>query len=97
MFSLSTSIPLSIAGMVLVGLGTIAQAVSTNMAIQKRVPDDRRGRVLSIYTAMFIGANPIGSLFFGWVGQFTGAAHALLAGAIVAAAGAAFTASRMRG
>jgi hypothetical protein len=43
------------------------------------------------------GFNVLGSLFFGWVGQFTGAAHALLAGAMVAAAGAAFTASRMRG
>jgi MFS family permease len=96
MFSLSPLITLSIAGMVLVGLGTIAQAVSTNMAIQTRVPDDKRGRVLSIYTAMFIGANPIGSLFFGWVGQSTGAANALLAGAMVAAAGAVFTALRMR-
>jgi MFS family permease len=95
-FSRSGWIPLAAAGMVLVGLGTIAQAASTNMTIQKRVADDRRSRVLAIYTAMFIGATPVGSLFFGWVGQAIGAADALLAGALVAGAGAAFTASRMR-
>lgn len=91
LFALSRWMPTSIVGMVLVGLGTIGQAVSTNMTIQSRVPDDKRGRVLSIYTAMFIGATPVGSLFFGWVGQWIGAANALLAGAVVAALGAAIT------
>jgi MFS family permease len=95
-FAQSRWMPLSAAGMVAVGLGTIAQAVSTNMAIQLRVPDGKRGRVLAIYTAMFIGATPLGSLFFGWVGEALGAANALLAGAALAAAGAALTAWRAR-
>jgi MFS family permease len=95
-FAASSWMPLSVAGMIAVGLGTIAQAVSTNMAIQLRVPDDKRGRVLAIYTAMFIGATPLGSLFFGWVGQSVGAANALLAGAALAAAGAAASAWRAR-
>jgi predicted MFS family arabinose efflux permease len=95
-FASSTWMPLSVVGMVAVGLGTIAQAVSTNMAIQLRVPDDKRGRVLAIYTAMLIGATPLGSLFFGWLRQAIGAAHALLAGAALAAAGAAPTAWRAR-
>jgi predicted MFS family arabinose efflux permease len=96
-FAASTSMPLAIAGMVAVGLGTIAQAVSTNVSIQLRVPDDKRGRVMAIYTAMFIGATPLGSLFFGWVGQAIGAANALLAGAALAGAGAAASAWRRRG
>ena len=95
-FAASRWMPLSVAGMVAVGLGTIAQAVSTNMAIQLRVPDDKRGRVLAIYTAMFIGATPLGSLFFGWCGQALGAANALLAGAALAAAGAGLTGWRAR-
>ncbi|MBK8764330.1 MAG: MFS transporter, partial [Burkholderiaceae bacterium] len=77
-FSRSSWMPLSIAGMLLVGLGVITQAVTTNMTIQKRVDDDKRGRVMAIYTAMFIGATPLGSLFFGQVGQWTGASGALL-------------------
>jgi MFS family permease len=96
-FASTSWMPLAIAGMVAVGLGTIAQAVSTNVSIQLRVPDDKRGRVMAIYTAMFIGATPLGSLFFGWVGQAVGAAHALLAGAALAALGAAATAWRRRG
>ena len=95
-FAASRSMPLALVGMVAVGLGTIAQAVSTNVAIQMSVPDDKRGRVLAIYTAMFIGATPLGSLFFGWVGQWAGAANALLAGATLAAAGAVATAWRAR-
>jgi MFS family permease len=93
-FALVRWMPMSVAGMVAVGLGTIAQAVATNMSIQLRVPDDKRGRVLAIYTAMFIGATPLGSLFFGWVGQAIGAANALLCGAALAGAGAALTAAR---
>ena len=95
-FSRSSWMPLSIAGMLLVGLGVITQAVTTNMTIQKRVDDDKRGRVMAIYTAMFIGATPLGSLFFGQVGQWTGASGALLGGAILGLAGALLTAWRMR-
>jgi hypothetical protein len=39
-----------------VGLGTIVQAAATHMMIQARVGDLQRGRVLAIYTAMFLGA-----------------------------------------
>ena len=95
-FSRSSWMPLSIAGMLLVGLGVITQAVTTNMTIQKRVDDDKRGRVMAIYTAMFIGATPLGSLFFGQVGQWTGASGALLGGAMLGLAGALLTAWRMR-
>ncbi len=96
-FSRSTWMPLSFVGMLLVGFGVIIQAVSTNVTIQQRVDDDKRGRVLALYTAMFIGATPIGSLFFGWLGHWVGASGALLAGAVVGLGGAILTAWRMRG
>jgi acyl-CoA synthetase (AMP-forming)/AMP-acid ligase II len=60
------------------------------------VPDDKRGRVLAIYTAMFLGATPFGSLAFGQLGHSIGAGNALLAGALVSMAGVALTAWRMR-
>jgi MFS family permease len=96
-FSLSRSVPLGIAAMALVGFGTIAQAASTNMSIQQRVDDARRGRVIAIYTAMFLGATPIGSLAFGQLGQWIGATNVLTVGAVIALAGAAATPLRMRG
>ena len=95
-FSKSAWTALSIAGMYLVGLGIIAQAVATNMTIQQQVPDDKRGRVMALYTAMFIGATPIGSLIWGQFGQYFGAANVLLAGAVFSLAGAALSAWQMR-
>jgi MFS family permease len=96
-FSRSGLVTVGAAAMVLVGLGTIAQAVSTNVTIQQRVDDDKRGRVMAIYTAMFIGATPLGSLAFGQLGSWIGASGALLAGASLGLAGAALTAWRRRG
>jgi hypothetical protein len=52
--------------------------------------------VLAIYTAMFLGATPFGSLAFGQLGQSIGAGNALLAGALIAMAGVVLTAFRMR-
>lgn len=95
-FCLSTWLPVSMAGMYFVGLGIIAQAVATNMTIQKNVADDKRGRVLALYTAMFIGATPIGSLVLGYIGQWTGAAEALLIGSAIGLAGVAMTLWKLR-
>jgi MFS family permease len=95
-FSKTSWMPLAILGMFLVGLGIIAQAVATNMTIQKRVPDDKRGRVLALYTAMFIGGTPLGSLIFGQLGQMIGASQALFAGAVLAMVGLVWTAWRSR-
>jgi predicted MFS family arabinose efflux permease len=95
-FSLSSSIVLALPAMALVGFGTIAQAAATNMTIQARVDDQQRGRVMAIYTAMFLGAVPFGSLAFGQLGDSIGATQALLAGALLALAGAAFAAARAK-
>jgi predicted MFS family arabinose efflux permease len=96
MFSRSSWMTVSIIGMVLVGGGVIAQAIATNITIQTSVPNDKRGRVLAIYTAMFLGATPFGSLAFGQLGQSIGAGNALLAGGLIAMAGVVLTAFRMR-
>ena len=97
LFATTGSVLVASLGMVLVGLGSNVQAMSTNITIQLTVPEHRRAQVMSIYTAMFIGALPLGSLFFGWVGQSIGAPGALLAGAALAAAGVLLTAARARG
>jgi predicted MFS family arabinose efflux permease len=95
-FSLSTSVVLALPAMALVGFGTIAQAAATNMAIQSRVEDAQRGRVMAIYTAMFLGAMPLGSLAFGRFGESVGATQALFIGSLLALGGAAFGALRLK-
>ena len=96
LFSLSRWLWLSVVAMVLVGFGTIAQAAATNMTIQSRIDDHQRGRVMAIYTAMFLGAMPFGSLAFGRLGQSIGATQALGVGALLALCGSALGAWRQR-
>ena len=96
LFSLLHWVGVALAAMVLVGLGTIAQAAATNMLIQARVDDQQRGRVMAIYTAMFLGAMPFGSLAFGRLGHSIGAMQALCAGAALALLAAALSGAQLR-
>jgi len=50
------------------------QAFNTlsNTAIQINSEDEFRGRVMSLYSLMFVGVAPFGSYFSGWVTQNLG-------------------------
>jgi MFS family permease len=60
-----TALPLAILLAGLYGFGIILQFVTTNTLIQSEVPDEFRGRVLSLYTLMFFGVAPFGALALG--------------------------------
>ncbi len=60
------------------GLTFIAQYVLMNTLIQTQVPDELRGRVLSLYTLTFMGLNPFGSLAIGLIAQWSGTIPAIL-------------------
>jgi MFS family permease len=51
--------------MVLVGFGAIGMAATANTTIQLTVPDELRGRVISVYTTVFVGSTPVGGLLMG--------------------------------
>jgi MFS family permease len=94
-FALSGWTLLSMLAMGMLGYGIIVQAASTNMILQSIVDDDKRSRVMAIYTVSFIGAAPLGALAFGWLGERVGMANALLCGSALAAAGALTYARRL--
>jgi hypothetical protein len=62
---LSGLLPLSLVLMAIVGWSTVAIGATTNTIIQLTVPDALRGRVMSVYTTVFAGSTPIGSLLMG--------------------------------
>jgi predicted MFS family arabinose efflux permease len=64
-FSISRYLPLSLLTMFFIGLGTILQIASGNTVLQTIVDDDKRGRVMSIYTMSFLGVVPFGNLLGG--------------------------------
>jgi MFS family permease len=72
-FSLSRVFALSVALSLVIGFGMILYAASTNILIQQTVTEGFRGRVMSLYTLMFVGTAPLGSFVLGSVAQHFGA------------------------
>ncbi len=71
---------LALVAMVFVGLGAIGMAATANTTIQLAVPDELRGRVISVYTTVFAGSVPIGGLFMGWIASVFGVPASLAVG-----------------
>jgi MFS family permease len=69
--------------MCIVSYGFVLCFATSNTLMQLNVPDALRGRVMSIYTLMFIGTMPFGSLFAGWLATFIGAPTTILICAVV--------------
>ncbi len=72
-FGLSRTLWLAYATMTIVSYGFVLCFATSNTLMQLHVPNFLRGRVMSIYTLMFIGTIPFGSLFAGWLAKFIGA------------------------
>jgi sugar phosphate permease len=78
---LSHSLWLSLAMMFVAGWGGISMAATANTTIQLAVPDVLRGRVVSLYTTVFVGSTPIGGLMSGIIASaYGGVSAALIAG-----------------
>jgi MFS family permease len=81
--ALSTSFPLSLVAMAVVGAGGIGMAVTANTSIQLAVPDQLRGRVMSLYTTVFAGSVPVGGLLMGWIASTWNVPIALFIGGLL--------------
>lgn len=57
----------------LIGAGMLAIITGTSTVLQIIVDDEKRGRVMSLYTMSFLGMMPMGSLAAGIVADFLGA------------------------
>ncbi len=83
---------LAIGMLVLVGFFQIVLFSSSNTLIQTMVPDALRGRIMSIYSMVFMGMAPLGALFSGALGERIGAPMIVtVCGAIMLTASVIFT------
>ena len=73
-----------------VGAGLITQNALANTLLQSNVPDHLRGRILSLYTLMLLGMQPIGGLQIGSVARWFGPQEALAISASISIAFALF-------
>ena len=80
-----------------VGLASLTMMTAANATIQMSTDPAVRGRVMSLYMMVFMGATPIGSPVVGWIGQQFGARWSIGIGSITAllvSTGAAIWAAR---
>lgn len=74
---------LSLPLMVLVGAGMMMQVAACNTILQTLVDEDKRGRVMALYSMSVFGVVPFGSLLAGRCSDAFGAGNTLLVGGAV--------------
>jgi len=89
LFSLSRNFWLSAALLLPVGFGMMLQMSSSNTLIQAMVPDHLRGRVMAVYSMMFMGMAPFGAFLGGALADRLGAPLTVSMGAVACIGGAA--------
>lgn len=94
-FAVSRSLPISMVLLVLAGFGMMVQMAATNTFLQTIVEDDKRGRIMSLYTVAYIGVAPFGSLLAGALAQRIGAPITVAVGGGVCILGAALFARQI--
>jgi MFS family permease len=88
LFSFSTSFWLSAALLMPAGYSMMLQMACSNTLIQTMVPDELRGRVMSVYSMMFMGMAPFGAFFGGALAHRMGAPITVASGGIACVIGA---------
>ncbi len=81
--AVSRVFPISIGLMVVVGFGAILMAATGNTTIQLAVPDQLRGRVMSVYTTVFSASVPLGGIAFGALASNFGSSLAIGVGGVL--------------
>jgi MFS family permease len=83
LFALSRSFALSVPLLILVGLASTVFSITANTRVLSLTPPHLQGRVMSVYSLMFLGMTPFGSLLAGAVAERWGAPAALVSGASI--------------
>ena len=71
--------------MALAGFGLVTQLSTGNSLLQLNVPDELRGRLMSLFGLIVMGFAPLGSILYGVAAHFVGAGPSITGGAIIAA------------
>ena len=95
LFSFSRSFWVSAALLVPVGFSMMIQMSSSNTLVQAMVPDELRGRIMAVYSMMFMGMAPIGALLAGLLAGLVGAPATVALGGTICIAGSIFFGLRL--
>jgi MFS family permease len=87
-FALSRTLWFSMAVMCMTGFAMMVQMAASNTVLQTIVEEDKRGRIMGLFTMAFLGMVPFGSLLAGSLASKIGAPNTLLLGGICCIIGA---------
>lgn len=96
LFGASTRLPLALISLMAAGAGGVLVMASSNSLLQTLVPDDKRGRVMGLFT-MGQGLYPVGSLLVGFATAAAGPRVAVAACGAICLIAAAIYARNIRG
>lgn len=82
-FSFLKFLPLSLIMLAIIGWSLVSFLATANSFIQLSVPDNLRGRAMSVYTFVFLGTAPLGNSLMGIMADYFGSADAVGISAIV--------------
>ena len=85
---LTHNLAVALIGLGCAGLGLIVQLATSNTALQTIVDDDKRGRVMSLYTMAFMGMAPFGSILGGALAHRIGVPATFVIGGAASIVGA---------
>ena len=83
LFTFVTGVPIALVLLFAVGTGIVSQFAMINTVIQHQVEDHMRGRVMSLYTLVFMGLSPLGSLEIGFAAEHLGSQLAMRVSAVI--------------
>lgn len=82
-FALSTSLPVSLFFLTLVGAGWMIQSAASNTILQTLVREEMRGRVMSFYAVAILGTTPFGNLLGGVIAAKIGVPWTLFGSGLI--------------
>ena len=83
------TVPLQLAALIPLGAVSVTFAAGVNSALQIAVEPAMRGRVMALYSMVFLGSTPIGAPLVGWIAETAGPRAGLVVGAAAALVAAA--------
>jgi MFS family permease len=88
--SLCRNFYLALGAMFLIGVGLVTELSTGNSLLQLNVPDQLRGRMMSLFSFIIIGSVPFGSMLYGIVASYVGPSLTLTMGSLTAGVLSAF-------
>jgi MFS family permease len=82
--AVAPTVPLQLAALIPLGAVTVTFAAGVNSAMQLAVEASMRGRVMALYSVVFLGSTPIGAPLVGWIAEVAGPRGGLVLGALAA-------------